>query len=93
VLPGLEPEAADITWVLIDTLAVTADDPDELQQQMRDAIPAGQEQQTFDDISLSPHPDAAAVLTLIGRNHADKQIAKAARRSAYRASSRPKRLS
>jgi hypothetical protein len=91
VLPGLEPEAADIAWVLIDTLAVTSDDPDELQQQMRDAIPAGQEQQAFDDISLSPHPDAAAVLTLIGRHHADKQIAKAARRSAYRAASRPKR--
>jgi hypothetical protein len=93
VLPGLEPEAADITWMLVDTLAVTSGDPDESQQQMRDAIPAGQEQQAFDAISLSLHPDAAAVLTLIGKQHPDKQIAKAARRSAYRASSRPKRLS
>jgi hypothetical protein len=91
VLPGLEPEAADIAWILTDTLAATSGDPDELQQQMRDAIPAGREQEALDAISLSAHPDAAAVLTLIGRHHADKQIAKAARRCAYRASSRPKR--
>jgi hypothetical protein len=92
VLPGLEPEAADIAWMLIDTLAVMSGDPDELPQRIRDAIPAGQEQQAFDAISLSSHPDAAAVLTLIGKHHPGKQIAKAARRSAYRASSRPKRL-
>ena len=35
----------------------------------------------FDAISLSPHPDAADVLSLIGKHHPDKQIAKAARRS------------
>ncbi len=93
VLPGLEPEGADIAWMLIDTLAVMSGNPDELPQQIGDAIPVGQEQQAFDAISLSPHPDAAAVLTLIGKHHPDKQIAKAARRSAYRTSSRPKRLS
>ena len=93
VLPGLEPEAADLAWMLTDTLAATSGDPDELQQQMRDAIPAGQEQQAFDLISVSSHPDAAAVLTLIGKHHPGKQIAKAARRSAYRVSSGQKRLS
>jgi hypothetical protein len=93
MLPGLEPEAADIGWMLIDTLAVMSGDPDELPQRIRDAIPAGQEQQAFDAISLSPHPDAAVVLTLIGKHHPDKQIAKAARKAAYRASSRPKSLS
>jgi hypothetical protein len=93
MLPGLEPEAADISWMLIDTLAAASGDPDELTQQIHDAIPVGQEQQAFDAISLSPHPYAAAVLTLIGKHHPDKQIAKTARRSAYRASSRPKRLS
>jgi len=35
-----------------------------------------------------PHPDAASVLTVIGRHHPDKKIAKAARKSAYRATSR-----
>jgi hypothetical protein len=68
-----------------------SDDPDELPQQIRDAIPPGQEQQAFDAISLSPHPDAASVLSLIGKHHPDKRIAKAARRSAYRAASRPDR--
>ena len=48
MLPGLEPEAADIAWMLTDTLAVTSGDPDELPQRIRDAIPAGQEQQAFD---------------------------------------------
>jgi hypothetical protein len=90
VLPGLEPEAADLAWVLTDTLAAMSDDPDDLPQQIRDAIPAGQEQQAFEAISLSPHPDAASVLSLIGRHHPDKRIAKAARRSAFRAASRPK---
>jgi hypothetical protein len=91
VLPGLEPEAADVAWLLTDTLTAMSDDPDELPQQIRDAIPPGQEQQAFDAISLSPHPDAASVLSLIGRHHPDKRIAKAARRSAYRAASRPDR--
>ena len=91
VLPGLEPEVADLAWVLTDTLAAMSDDPDELPQQIRESIPAGQEQQTFNAISLSTHPDAASVLSLIGRHHPDKRIAKAARRSAYRAASRPNR--
>jgi hypothetical protein len=89
VATGLEPEAADIAWVLIDMLAAMSDSPNQLPQ-MGDAIPAGQEQQVFDAMSLSPHPDAAAVLSLVGKHHPDKRIAKAARRSAYRAGSRPK---
>ena len=91
VLPGLEPELADLAWLLTDVLAALSDDPDELPQQIRDAVPPGQEQQVFDAMSQSPHPDAASVLSLIGQHHPDKRIAKAARRSAYRAASRPKR--
>ena len=64
---------------------------DELPEQIRDAVPPGQEQQIFDAMSRSPHPDAASVLSLIGRRHPDKPIAKAARTSAHRAASRPKR--
>jgi hypothetical protein len=41
----------------------------------------------FDAMSSSPHPDAATVRSLIGRRHPDKRIAKAARRSAFRAGS------
>jgi hypothetical protein len=64
--------------MLTDTLAATSG-PGELAQQVRDAIPAGQEPKAFDAIALSPHPDAADVLCLIGKHHPDKQIAKAAR--------------
>jgi hypothetical protein len=90
MLPGLEPEPADFAWLLTDTLAATSDDPDELPQQIHESIPPGQEQQAFDAISLSPHPDAASVLSLIGKHHPDKRIAKAARKSAYKVASRPR---
>jgi hypothetical protein len=90
MLPGLEPEAADIAWLLTDTLAATSDDPDELPLQIRDSIPPGQEQQAFDAVALSPHPDAASVLSMIGKHHPDKRIAKAARKSAYKVASRPR---
>ncbi len=35
-----------------------------------------------------PHPDAADVLTVIGKHHPDKKIAKLARKSAYKAATR-----
>jgi hypothetical protein len=90
VPPGLEPDVADIAWVMTDTLAALSDTPEELPQQVSEAIPPGQEQHLFDAISRSPHPDAAAVLSLIGKHHPDKGIAKAARGSAHRARTRPK---
>lgn len=88
-IAGLEPEPADLAWLLIDLVAALSDEPDEVPQQIRDSVPAGQEQLMFDAMSQSPHPDAADVLSLIGQHHPDKQIAKAARRSSHRAASRP----
>lgn len=89
MLAGLEPEIDDIAWVLTDMLAaISSDSPEELPQRLRESVPAGEEQRVFDAMSLSPHPDAASVLSLIGKHHPDKRIAKAARRSAYRAGSR-----
>ena len=35
-----------------------------------------------------PHPDAADVLTVVGRLYPDKKIAKLARKSAYKAATR-----
>jgi hypothetical protein len=90
VIAGLEPDLADLAWLLIDMVTAFSDEPDELAQQIRDSIPAGQEQEMFDAMSASPHPDAAGALSLIGQHHPDKQMAKAARRSAHRAASRPK---
>jgi hypothetical protein len=89
-IAGLEPELADLAWLLIDLVAALFDEPDEMAQQIRDSIPAGQEEEMFDAMSRSPHPDAADALSLIGEHYPDKQIAKAARRSAHRAASRPK---
>jgi hypothetical protein len=92
-IAGLELELADLAWLLIDLVAAVSDDPDELEQQIRDSVPAGQEQQMFDAMSQSSHPDAAGVLSLIGQHYPDKQLAKAARRSTHRAASRPKAMS
>lgn len=90
---GLEPEVGDIAWVLTDMLAALSDSPAELPQMLRESVPVGQEQQVFDAMSQLAHPDVAGVLSLIGKHHPDRRIAKAARRSAYRAGRRPKQAS
>jgi hypothetical protein len=90
---GLEPEVGDIAWVLTDMLAALSDSPAEPPQMLRESVPVGQEQQVFDAMSQLAHPDVAGVLSLIGKHHPDRRIAKAARRSAYRAGRRPKQAS
>jgi hypothetical protein len=88
--PELEPHPGDIAWLVIDMLAAIAEEfePGELAEQLADALPAGAEEEMFDAMSRLPHPDAAAVLTLIGQQHPDKKLAKTARRFAYKAASR-----
>ena len=90
MLPGLEPEAEDVAWLLTDVLAAAsvALEPGELLRQLGDSVPDGQEEMMFGVMARLPHPDVADVLTLIGKHHPDRKVAKAARRSAYRASSR-----
>jgi hypothetical protein len=92
MLPGLEPEAEDVAWLLTDILAAAsvALEPGELARQLGDSVPDGQEEMMFGVMARLPHPDVADVLTLIGQHHPDRKVAKAARRSAYRASSRLK---
>lgn len=93
----LEPSPDDLAWMLIDGLAMegwddldddAGPDPAALGQSLREAIPAGQEPAVFEVMARVPHPDAADVLTAIGRHHPDKKVAKAARKSAYKAASR-----
>jgi hypothetical protein len=88
--PELEPQPGDIAWLVVDMLAAIAEElePAELTEQLADALPAGAEEELFDTMSRLPHPEAAAVLTLIGQQHPDKKVAKAARRFAYKAASR-----
>jgi hypothetical protein len=95
--PGLEPADDDVAWMITDALAAQGWDdlsedaehqPAALAKQLGEAIPAGREEATFEMIARVPHPDAANVLTVIGRHHPDKKIAKLARKSAYKAASR-----
>ncbi len=98
VMPsGLELADDDLAWVLTDALVADGwDDVDDeveyepaaLAKRLGEAIPAGREPAVFEMIARVPHPAAASVLTVIGRHHPDKKIAKAARKSAYKAASR-----
>jgi hypothetical protein len=97
VPPGFELADDDLAWMLTDALVVDGwDDVDgdveyeaaDLAERLRDAIPAGRELAAFEMMARVPHPDAATVLTVIGRYHPDKRIAKIARKSAYKAASR-----
>jgi hypothetical protein len=96
-LPGLEPDDQDVVWMLTDALAAQGwGDPDDnadvepevLAERLGEAIPAGQELGVFELMARIPHPDAAGVLTVIGKQHPDKKIAKLARKSAYKAATR-----
>jgi hypothetical protein len=44
--------------------------------------------EAFEAMARLDHPDAEAVLTMIGKHASDKATAKAARRAAYKASTR-----
>jgi hypothetical protein len=97
VPPGLELAEDDLAWMLTDALVADGwDDMDDdaehepgaLAKRLREAIPAGHELSAFEMMARVPHPDAAGVLTVIGRHHPDKTIAKMARKSAYKAASR-----
>ena len=63
-------------------------EPGMLAQRLGDRIPPGQELAVFELMARVPHPAAADVLTVIGRHHPDKKVAKLARKSAYKAASR-----
>lgn len=86
----LEPEPAEAAWLLIDLLAATSEafEPEDLEPHLAEAVPRDTAEPMFDAMSRLPHPDAAQALTLIGQHHPDKKVAKAARRYAYKATSR-----
>jgi hypothetical protein len=85
----LQPESDDIAWLLTDVLAATseAEGPEHIAEQLRDAVPAGQEEQIFELMWRLPHPDAGEVLAMLGTHHPDKRIAKAARKAAFKVAS------
>jgi hypothetical protein len=96
-LPRLEPDDNELAWMITDALAAEGwDDPDDvvgrepeiLARRLSETVPAGQELAVFELMARVPHPDAADVLTVIGKHHPDKKIAKLARKSAYKAATR-----
>jgi hypothetical protein len=87
----LEPQPEDLAWMATDLLAIACDDdfpdPVELADNFREAVPPGQETVLFEAMWRGTHPQAVDVLNHVGRYHPDKQVAKAARTAAYRATS------
>jgi hypothetical protein len=90
----LQPERADVAWLIADMFGPISHfdlgrekipfDFAELQRISGFEKPA----EVFEAIARLDHPDAGAVLTMIGKHASDKTTAKAARRSAYKASIR-----
>jgi len=90
----LQPERADIAWLIADTFGPFSHfdlgqekfpfDFAELKRVSGLETP----DEAFEAMARLDHPDAEDVLTMIGRHASDKTTAKAARRAAYKASSR-----
>ncbi len=90
----LQSERADVAWLIADTFGPFSHfdlgqerfpfDFAELKRVSGIEKP----DEAFEAIARLDHPDAEAVLTMIGRHASDKTIAKAARRAAYKASTR-----
>jgi hypothetical protein len=90
----LEPEQADVAWLIADTFGPFSHfdlgkerfpfDFAELQR----VSGSGEPGEIFEVMARLDHPDAEAVLAMIGKHASDKTTAKAARRAAYKASTR-----
>ena len=89
----LQPERADVAWLIADTFGpVSHFDLGKERFPFDFAKLPGSElekpEELFEAISRLDHPDAEAVLAMIGKHAKDKTTAKAARRAAYKASTR-----
>ena len=90
----LESELADIAWLIADTFGPFSHF--DLGQEtfpfdfaeFRRVSGLEKPDEAFEAMARLDHPDAEAVLTMIGRHASDKTTAKAARRAAYKASTR-----
>ena len=91
---GLESGRADIAWLIADTFGPFSHF--DLGQEtfpfdfaeLRRVSGLEKPDEAFEAMARLDHPDAEAVLTMIGRHASDKTTAKAARRAAYKASTR-----
>ncbi|NKE56215.1 hypothetical protein FXN61_04990 [Lentzea sp. PSKA42] len=79
-LAGEEPDIAEAAWLLTDVVAATG----EVENAFPPEVPHELVQDMFDAMWRLPHPEAGEVLTMIGAEHPDKKIAKAARKAAFK---------
>jgi hypothetical protein len=90
----LEPERADFAWLIADTLGPFSHFAFGQETFPLDLTGLNQingldkPDEVFEAVARLDHPDAEAVLTMIGRHTSDKTTRKAARRAAYKASTR-----
>ncbi|WP_405151792.1 hypothetical protein OG589_21735 [Sphaerisporangium sp. NBC_01403] len=85
--PALTPE--EVLWVSVDMLALAMpgaeDDPEEFAENLAVAGPPAH---VIEEMWRVEHPDVAEVLDLLGRHLPDRNLAKAARKAAFKARSR-----
>ncbi|WP_214413646.1 hypothetical protein [Sphaerisporangium fuscum] len=85
--PALTPE--EVLWMSVDMLALALpgaeDDPEELAENL---AAAGPPVHVIEEMWRVEHPDVAEVLDLLGRHLPDRELAKAARKAAFKARSR-----
>jgi hypothetical protein len=91
----LESERADIAWLMADTFGPLSHFdlgqgalPFDFAELWRRVDGLEKLDEAFEAMARLDHPDAEAVLTMIGKHASDKATAKAARRAAYKASTR-----
>ncbi len=84
--PEFDPGVDDLAWLLLDLYCEVDEDepPEDLGEALADAVRPGEEA-VFDAMTRLDHPHRHTVLTLIGRHHPDKAVAKAARKASFRA--------
>jgi Plasmid pRiA4b ORF-3-like protein len=90
----LQPDRVDIAWLIADTFGPFSHF--DLGQEtfpfdfaeLRQVSGLEELDEVFEAMARLDHPDAEAVLTMIGKHASDKATAKAARRAAYKASTR-----
>jgi hypothetical protein len=82
----LDPDPEDLAWVATDLLALACGaeipNPRQVAAQVAEAVPRGEESWVFGLMSHSTHPDVARLLTVLGRHHPDRRLARDARRAA-----------
>ncbi|WP_419993946.1 hypothetical protein [Streptomyces boninensis] len=85
------PPAEDtVYWLTVDTIAAQLGGPYDDSAELRDLVEGlvGQNAAFFDTIWRTDHPATPDVLEAMGRLHPDRQVAKEARKAAFKARSR-----